>query len=82
MVGEGGWCIHFDQSNRSCRIYPERPRFCRVEPETFQDMYGIEAQEVSDFAIDCCHQHIESTYGRRSIEMVRFNSEVYGASGR
>ena len=82
MVGEGGWCIHFDHSNRNCRIYPERPRFCRVELETFRNMYGIEPEEVSDFAIDCCHQQIESTYGRRSIEMLRFNSEVYGASGR
>lgn len=77
MVGEGGWCIHFDHKNRACRIYPERPRFCRVELESFRDMYDIEPHELNDFAIECCHQHIESIYGNKSLEMLRFNSEVY-----
>lgn len=31
MVGEDGWCIHFDTGGRRCRIYESRPDFCRVE---------------------------------------------------
>lgn len=31
MVGEDGWCIHFDTGGRRCRIYASRPDFCRVE---------------------------------------------------
>lgn len=76
MVGEDGWCIHYDLINRECQIYADRPRFCRVEPETFHEMYGIEPDELSDFAIECCQQQIESIYGDRSLEMLRFNREV------
>jgi hypothetical protein len=31
MVGSDGWCIHFDTGGRRCRIYDQRPDFCRVE---------------------------------------------------
>lgn len=31
MVGPDGWCVHFDTGARRCRIYSERPDFCRVE---------------------------------------------------
>jgi hypothetical protein len=76
MVGEGGWCINFEQETRECRIYDDRPRFCRVEPDIFQDMYGIEPEEVNDFAIDCCQEQIDAVYGDRSLEQIRFNQEV------
>ncbi|MBD2181394.1 YkgJ family cysteine cluster protein [Planktothrix sp. FACHB-1355] len=76
MVGEGGWCINFDPINRECRIYAKRPRFCRVQADVFQDMYGIEAEELNDFAIECCLQQIEGVYGDRSLELLRFNREV------
>lgn len=76
MVGKDGWCINFDHLSRECRIYDDRPRFCRVESEVFQDMYGIEPEELNDFAIDCCHQQIEGVYGSRSLEILRFNREV------
>ena len=29
MVGEEGWCIHFDRQTRLCTIYDQRPEFCR-----------------------------------------------------
>ena len=76
MVGEGGWCINYDHDTRECRIYPDRPRFCRVEPEVFQDMYGIDAEELNDFALECCRQQIWGVYGDRSLEMLRFEQEV------
>jgi hypothetical protein len=76
MVGEGGWCVNFDQITRECRIYSERPRFCRVKPDVFQDMYGVSADEFNDFAINCCCQQIEGVYGDRSWEMLRFQQEL------
>ncbi len=76
MVGEGGWCVNFDQVARECRIYSQRPHFCRVQADVFQEMYGIEPEELNDFAIDCCRQQIEGVYGDRSLEMLRFDGEV------
>ncbi len=76
MVGEDGWCINFDKETRACQIYANRPRFCRVQPDIFGDMYGIEPEELNDFAIDCCHQQIEGVYGDRSLEMLRFDKAV------
>jgi uncharacterized protein len=76
LVGEDGWCINYDQLARECRIYDQRPRFCRVEAEVFHDLYGIEASELNDFAIDCCRQQIEGVYGDRSFELLRFEREI------
>lgn len=76
MVGEDGWCIHFDQTDRLCTIYDKRPSFCRVQADTFGVMYGIEPEELNDFAIDCCQQQIEGVYGDRSLEALRFEREV------
>ena len=50
MVGEDGWCINYDRDNRKCQIYDERPRFCRVQPDNFEQMYGIEGEEFDEFA--------------------------------
>lgn len=76
LVNDQGWCIHFDPENRECRIYEDRPRFCRVQSDIFGDLYGIEAEELNEFAIDCCYQQIEGVYGDRSLEMIRFNQEI------
>ncbi|MGB3756460.1 MAG: YkgJ family cysteine cluster protein [Rivularia sp. (in: cyanobacteria)] len=76
MVGADGWCINYDHENRECSIYADRPRFCRVEPEVFKDLFDIEPEELNDFAIECCHQQIESVYGDRSFEMMRFDKAV------
>lgn len=76
MVGEGGWCVNFDHITRECRIYADRPRFCRVEADVFEEMFGIEESELNDFAIDCCREHIEDIYGSRSLEMLRFDGAV------
>lgn len=76
LVGEDGWCIHFNADTRQCRIYADRPRFCRVEATTFQAMYGIRPEALADFAIGCCRQQIAGVYGRRSEVMRRFNDAV------
>ncbi|MDX2214033.1 MAG: YkgJ family cysteine cluster protein [Oculatellaceae cyanobacterium bins.114] len=79
LVGVDGWCTNFDQDTRECRIYPDRPRFCRVEAEVFQQMYEIEPEELNEFAIDCCRQQIEGVYGDRSLEMIRFDQAILSA---
>ncbi len=76
MVGPDGWCIHLDRLNQECTIYPDRPRFCRVLPDVFHEMYGIEPEELDEFAIECCQQQIEAVHGDRSMEMLRFNDAV------
>jgi hypothetical protein len=76
MVGEGGWCVNFDQATRECRIYSDRPRFCRVDPKVFHDLFGIEPEDLNDFAIDCCREQIDGVYGDRSLEMIRFDQAV------
>ena len=76
MVGEDGWCINYDRDSRQCQIYPERPRFCRVQPDTFESMFGIESDEFNDFAIACCQEQITGVYGAQSIEMERYESEI------
>ncbi len=76
MVGEGGWCINFDHNTRECRIYEQRPRFCRVQADIFEQMYGVKAAEFKDFAIDCCRQQIGGVYGENSQEMGRYNQAV------
>jgi Fe-S-cluster containining protein len=76
LVGEDGWCIHFDHALRECQIYTDRPRFGRVQADVFHDLYEIEPEELNDFAIACCQQQIEGVYGDRSLELMRFNREV------
>ena len=76
LVGEGGWCINFDAENRDCRIYDERPRFCRVLPETFEQMFWVSPEEFNDFAIDCCEQQIAGVYGEDSPELERYDEAI------
>jgi Fe-S-cluster containining protein len=47
MIGPDDWCVHFDQSNRMCKIYDERPQFCRVELTRFIKMFDIEPEEFT-----------------------------------
>ncbi|MFN3927691.1 MAG: YkgJ family cysteine cluster protein [Pseudanabaenaceae cyanobacterium] len=74
MVGADGWCIHFDHSHRQCRIYAERPDFCRVSPQHFQRRYGVPPKEFDNFANECCIQQIGAVYGNNSAAMKRFRT--------
>ncbi|BEV36273.1 YkgJ family cysteine cluster protein [Synechococcus sp. M16CYN] len=71
MVGDDGWCIHYDSGGRHCRIYSERPDFCRVSQ--LGDLFGILSDSLEQFAVTCCDQQIRSTYGGRSKVMRRVN---------
>jgi Fe-S-cluster containining protein len=78
LVGDEGWCIHYDRDRRSCTIYADRPSFCRVRPDTFERMFGVSPEEFDDFAIDCCEQQIDWLYGEDSPEMERYCQTVRG----
>ena len=76
LVGEDGWCIHYDSDHRNCQIYSDRPWFCRVQVDSFQRMFEIEPEALNEFAIDCCQQQISGVYGDLSPELQRFNQAV------
>jgi len=76
LIGPDGWCINYDRETRECGIYQDRPSFCRVRADVFAEMFGIAPEELNDFAIDCCREHIADLYGQESIEMRRFNREI------
>ena len=80
MVGKDGWCINFEPGTRTCKIYAERPRFCRVAPEVFRDLYGIAPAELNDFAIACCEQQIDGVYGETSLEKLQFERTITGSN--
>ena len=70
MVGPDGWCIHFDTGGRRCRVYRDRPDFCRVE--NLMRLFGAEGGEADTLAIRCCTEQIRSEYGGRGRVMRRF----------
>ena len=79
MVGSDGWCIHFDSGGRRCRIYDDRPKFCRVS--CLDQLFDIEPDQLDVFAIGCCKQQIRSVYGGRSKELRRFNRVQHRGDG-
>lgn len=76
MVGADGWCVNFDKATRMCKIYDDRPDFCRVEPATFNRMFGVPEDEMDSFCTSCCREHIADVYGPRSDEIRRFNAGI------
>ena len=70
MVGADGWCIHYDTGSQRCKIYEERPDFCRVSG--LGRLFDVPDDQFDAFAITCCQQQIRSTYGGRSGVMRRF----------
>ena len=76
MVGEDGWCINYDHESRQCQIYEQRPGFCRVQPNRFEAMYGVEEAEFDEFAIACCQQQICGVYGEDSAELQHYNQTI------
>lgn len=72
MVGEDGWCVHYDSGGRRCRIYADRPDFCQVANLVALFGLGVNPGEADALAIACCQQQIRSEYGGRSGVMKRF----------
>jgi len=76
MIGPDGWCINYDKRSRSCKIHADRPRFCRVEPDIFKALYGIEEKDMDKEACGFCQDQIRSVYGGRSKELKTFQRVV------
>lgn len=76
LVGEGGWCIHYDAATRRCSIYETRPQFCRVQADTFERMFGVPPEALDEFAIACCQEQIRGVYGDPSPELQRFTEAI------
>ncbi|VVB12980.1 unnamed protein product [Arabis nemorensis] len=76
MIGDDGWCINYNKATRKCSIYADRPYFCRVEPEVFQTLYGIEEKKFNKEACGCCIDTIKTIYGPDSKELDNFNRAI------
>ena len=74
MVGQDGWCIHFDSATRSCTIYDVRPDFCRVS--NLARLFGVDPNYSESYAVQCCTEQITSIYGEESDVMRTFSREV------
>ena len=74
MVGPDGWCIHYDTGSSTCRIYENRPSFCRVE--NLAGLFGVAPEDANDFAIACCRQQIRCEHGGRGMVMKRFEQAI------
>jgi Fe-S-cluster containining protein len=70
MVGDDGWCIHYDTGGQRCRIYDSRPAFCRVD--TIMNLVGAQGEAAEALAIRFCQQQIRSESGGRGKVMRRF----------
>lgn len=76
LIGPDGWCIHFDKGTRKCSIYNDRPYFCRVEPDVFHSLYGINKKKFNKEACSCCKDTIKAIYGSHSTELDNFNRSI------
>ena len=74
MVGKDGWCKYYDTGKRICRIYHDRPDFCRTQ--SLAKIFKQEESQVKAFAISCCVQQIRTTYGGKSLEMRKFKRAI------
>eukprot|EP00898_Chlorokybus_atmophyticus_P001271 jgi/Chlat1/2144/Chrsp17S02845 len=76
MVGDDGWCINFDKQSRTCRIYDDRPRFCRVEPDVWEDMFGVSEKELAAFACRSLLQVLHAHAALLDISSIVFSTHV------
>ncbi|MCO5581272.1 hypothetical protein L7F22_035150 [Adiantum nelumboides] len=72
MIGKDGWCKNFDKGSRTCKIYKDRPRFCRVEPDVLKDLFDIPEHKVDKEACSLCRDSISDVYGCKSRELKNF----------
>ncbi|EOA21454.1 hypothetical protein CARUB_v10001846mg, partial [Capsella rubella] len=54
----------------------DRPYFCRVEPEVFKSLYGIEEKKFNKEAVSCCIDTIKTIHGPDSKELDNFNRAI------
>ena len=78
MVGPDGWCLHYDTGRNRCRIYEQRPDFCRVEnlQSLFADPEDQVGTSADALAIACCRRQIRGEYGGRGRVIRRFERAI------
>uniref|UniRef100_A0A0G4HE97 Zinc-or iron-chelating domain-containing protein n=1 Tax=Chromera velia CCMP2878 TaxID=1169474 RepID=A0A0G4HE97_9ALVE len=76
MIGDNGWCKHYDQEKRLCSQYEDRPWFCRNEPDVWNGLFGVPKRDLDDFLIDDCRDSIKDVYGHTSQEAVAFEQTI------
>ena len=74
MTNKDGWCKYLDKKNMKCKIYEDRPHFCKVS--LFSKKFKEYKKNGDNFLINCCREHIGSIYGKKSDEMNRFKQEI------
>ena len=74
MTKGDGWCKYLDKKNMKCKIYDNRPHFCKVNK--FSNNFKEYKKKGDKFLINCCKEHISSIYGNKSEEMKRFKKEI------
>ena len=74
MTKKDGWCKYLDKKNMKCKIYENRPHFCKVS--IFSKNFKGYKKKGDNFLIDCCKEHISFIYGKESEEMKRFKQEI------
>uniref|UniRef100_M1C7J3 Uncharacterized protein n=1 Tax=Solanum tuberosum TaxID=4113 RepID=M1C7J3_SOLTU len=86
---EVGWLV-VSGSRRKCFFYAvvkyqdmiefNRPYFCRVEPDIFETLYGIETKKFNKEACSCCIDTIKAVYGSTSKELENFNAAIWSST--
>lgn len=76
LIGSDGWCVNYDKVTRTCSIYHERPYFCRVKPDIFKKLYGIDENKFNKEACGSCRDTIKNVYGSKSPELEKFNKFI------
>ena len=71
LVNSDGWCRHYDTSQQKCKVYENRPEFCKFEWLAHQ--IGLTNENKDSFGIKFCREHIKSIYGGKSHILKRFN---------
>mmetsp|Transcript_26884 Transcript_26884/g.87957 ORF Transcript_26884/g.87957 Transcript_26884/m.87957 type:complete len:339 (-) Transcript_26884:108-1124(-) len=72
MIGEDGWCVNLDKETKRCRIYQDRPSFCRTSAENFERLYNVPKRDFQEVAIGACKQTIIDVFGDESLEYDRY----------
>lgn len=55
MIGPDDWCVNFDKQSRMCKIYDNRPEFCKVDKVRYKKMFQIEEEDFNVREVECFH---------------------------
>ncbi len=80
LVGADGWCIHYDTGGRRCRIYADRPDFCRVE--NLVRLFFAGASAAGEGPRKQTADHRRPMPWRSPAAVSRFAASTEGAAGR